>query len=72
MDEHVPGVRAGISRLRLLNGVDGFLNGVVAVGMDGDLASAPVVALHAGLQVFGGMMEEALLVSAEVRLMEPS
>lgn len=65
-----PGVRAGISRLRLLNGVDGFLNGVVAVGMDGDLASAPVVALHAGLQVFVGMMEEALLVSAEVRFLD--
>ena len=32
MDEHVPGVRAGIGRLRLLYGVDGFLNGVVAVG----------------------------------------
>ena len=41
MDEHVPGVRAGIGRLRLLYGVDGFLDGVVAVGMDGDLASAP-------------------------------
>ena len=38
--------------------------------MDGDLASAPVVALHAGLQVFGGMMEEALLVSAEVRFLD--
>lgn len=45
----MPGVRAGIGRLCLLNGVDGFFDGVVAVGMDGNLAPAPVIALHTGL-----------------------
>ena len=38
--------------------------------MDGNLAPAPVIALHTGLQVFGGMVEEALLIGAEIGFLD--